>query len=320
MKVLYVGFRWIHHAKNGGYDWITHYPDSDYFDARKIPFFGKRLMEKSGGRLALDFTNLKTFFVSRKYEIIHFFHADHLAISRRFISKRSKLFATVHLKTEDFSERKIELLKRYNAVICLSNSESSFLNSKGVNAVFIPHGFNAPVFEKKTLTKYGFDASKLNVCLLGYNYRDFDMFENAVMKMAESRPDIVFHAVGQRAEEKKRFEKYKNVIIYPYLDDDEYYSLIQACDYNFLPVTFATANNVVMEAQALGTVSILPRISGIIDYAEQSENLFYENAENCLSLFKNLEKKSKSVLLKEFAKSFEWQKIYDELTKLYKEA
>jgi hypothetical protein len=130
----------------------------------------------------------------------------------------------------------------------MSNSEAQNLMSKGVNAVFIPHGFNAPVFEKKTLTKYCFDASKLNVCLLGYNYRDFDMFENAVMKMAESRPDIVFHAVGQRAEEKKRFEKYKNVIIYPYIDDDEYYSLIQACDYNFLPVTFATANNVVMEA------------------------------------------------------------------------
>ena len=82
-----------------------------------------------------------------------------------------------------------------------------------------------------------------------------------VEQMRSLRPDIMFHAVGQCSDWKKRMSSMENITVYPFLSDD-YYSLLSKCDYNFLPLTFATANNALLEAQALGITSILPKISG----------------------------------------------------------
>ena len=45
---------------------------------------------------------------------------------------------------------------------------------------------------------------------------------------------------------------YKNAITYDWVDDNVYYTLLSKCDYNFLPLAFATANNTLLEAQFLG--------------------------------------------------------------------
>ena len=319
-RVLYAGFRWKHHAKNGGYDWISYYPNATYFDAGTVPVFGKRLMVKSGGRIALFCTRIKTYLASRKYDVVHFFYGDQLFGVRKFICKKARLFATIHLRSSELTDESLKYFREYDAVVCLSSSETQALTERGIHAVFIPHGFNRPKFELKPLEKFGFDDTVVNVCFLGFNYRDFDMFEAVVKEFEHRNKKIVFHAVGQRNEEKKRFEKYTNVIIYPYITDDEYYSLIYACDYNFLPLIFATANNVLLEAQSLGTVSILPRISGISDYADEQENLFYTDTDSCISLFDHAEKRKKSDALVLFSSQFEWSKIYDQLKKLYEGA
>lgn len=141
----------------------------------------------------------------------------------------------------------------------LSSEEERKLQEFGIHAVFLPHGFSVPQFTYRK-PKYLFEK-KANIFFSGSNYRDEETFFYIVEQMRSLRPDIMFHAVGQCSDWKKRMSSMENITVYPFLSDD-YYSLLSKCDYNFLPLTFATANNALLEAQALGITSILPKISG----------------------------------------------------------
>lgn len=60
--------------------------------------------------------------------------------------------------------------------------------------MFIPHGFNRPKFKK---VESGLNKSKINVCVLGQNYRDYDTMETIIKFCLEHRNDICFHMIGQ---------------------------------------------------------------------------------------------------------------------------
>ena len=129
---------------------------------------------------------------------------------------------------------------------------------------------------------------------------------------------IIFHLIGIDHTYKSILGQYGNVRIYNRLSDDEYYSLIELCDYNFLPVTLATANNTLLEAQSLGITSILPLIDGINDYAYNG-NLFYKDKEELLKIFLNLQKNRKRYDLINFSRKYNWNNIYTQLNQYYLE-
>lgn len=84
-----------------------------------------------------------------------------------------------------------------------------------------------------------------------------------------------------------------------------------------MPVTFATANNALLEAQAVGIKSILPRIPGILDYAA-IDNIFYDNIENLINLIDHLSKSSISTEIISHAQKFRWENIYLQLDEFYR--
>ena len=315
-EILYVGFRHPHHSKFGGYDWITGYPNSAYIDIQSEPF-GKRIL-KRGRKISLAVTYAHVYLVHKKYKIIHFFYGDDAAIKKKWC-KNTKLVATVHLKFSDFSQGRIEKFRQYDAVICMSSSEAKRMQEQGIRAHFIPHGFNPPQYLYSPLERFGFDSNKVNICFPGMNYRDFDTFKKIALWSEQHSPNIVFHAVGQsQFGQAEQFRAFSNIVVYPYISDDEYYSLLYTCDFCFLPLTFATANNVLLECQSLGTISILPKIAGIEDYADSINNLFYSDFESLISIFKSLEKQmTKSEALIAYSRIFEWQSIYEKLQQLY---
>lgn len=315
-KILYVGFRYSHHAQFGGYDWITKNHGTDYLDIMNEPF-GSRIF-KFGRKILLCFLFLHVFFIHRKYDIVHFFYADTVGIRKKYC-KKTKLVATLHLKSADYSQSLIERFQKYDAAVCMSSSEESNLRNLGINAFFIPHGFNHPNFNYTSLGRYGFDSEKINICFPGMNYRDLGTFKKIAEFAHEPLPNVRFHAVGQSSfTDVSDLKKIPNVTVYPFISDDEYYNLIQQCDYCFLPLLFSTANNVLLECQALGTVSILPQIAGISDYADSRNNIFYSDFLSLKEIFKNLSKQdSKSSDLIEFSKNFEWTSIYSKLESFY---
>lgn len=313
MRILYVGYRDSRHSKFGGYDYISRKPDSIYLDSATLPF-GFIPVGKRGKKLNIIFLDIVARIKSNKFDIVHYFYADFMLFKKVPKTQNTKFVATIHMRSEGFSESKIKILKSFAGVIVLSSAEEKKLKKLGVNSFFVPHGFNKPDF---VFVDNKIDKSKLNIFYAGMNYRDFETFYKIAIYFYDKRPDIHFYAVGQSKERKEMIGKLKNITVCPRLNDDEYYSLLCECDYNFLPLTFATANNALLEAQNLGIISILPKIDGIEDYADSENNLYYREFDDIKIIFYRLKKSGKNTTLIDFSKKFMWENIYEQLDEIY---
>jgi glycosyltransferase involved in cell wall biosynthesis len=210
-------------------------------------------------------------------------------------------------------------IKTLDAIIVLKKDYvEAVYRATGVKTVFIPHGFDKPVF-KKVMTGdirgNSINTEMINVSFIGENYRDYDILDFIIRNT--SNKNIVFHLIGQRQETIEIFKKKPHVLCYSYLDNNAYYSLLSNCDYNFLPLTFATANNVLLEAQSLGIVSILPRLSGILDYAAGEGNIYYDANDDLLKIFNGLKKSSVQGKLIKYSEKFAWKEIFKQLDLFY---
>ena len=317
MKVLYVGYRDPSHSSCGGYDKITGYPHSEYIDAKKLPF-GFIPLGKRGVRLNLmcmDFAGRRQ---KNNFDIVHYFYGDMVLKHCAPKNSSAKFVATVHLNANLLTRKQLKVLRSFDGVVCLSIEQTRLLTEKGINAVYIPHGFDRISFvdNTKSFLEAGFDPEKINIFYSGMNYRDFDTF-CLIADFTKSNPHIIFHAVGQSAENKEKLASYKNVVAYKRLSDDDYYSLLNLCDYSFLPLLFATANNSLFEAQGLGVTSILPAIDGITDYADCENNYLYSDSAQLKQFFKNITKQGKNPALIDYSSKFSWNAVYEQLEQFY---
>ena len=247
MKILYSGFKGIMHSANGGYNKVTYNNVNKtvlYSEDQPLGrFFYTRVLYHIP-RLILEF---KTRILRYKHDITHLFYGELTCIN--YIpyrqSQKHKIVITLHLDIENNWKQKrfIKFLKTMDGIIVLSTQQKKILNEKfGIKSVFIPHGFDKPSFTKKIpadINNHVICNDNINVCTIGKNYRDLETLEYIIQKNHK----IIFHLIGIDHTYKSILGQYGNVRIYNRLSDDEYYSLIELCDYNFLPVTFATANN-----------------------------------------------------------------------------
>ena len=320
MRVLFIGYRDARHSSAGGYDKIIGFPGSDYISDQMVPL-KKIPVGQRGKSINLFFLDLFFRLKRHKYDISHIFYGDTIIFPYKK-SKKNKVVATIHL---DLDQRKrfpalfIKALKSLDGVIVLSSQQAAILNEKyGINATFIPHGFSTPKFRHVCLDSI--KDGKINVFYSGTNYRDVNALLDILSYCEANRKDVFFHIVGQPSGFSAQLPKTANFTVYNRLTDDEYFSLLSACDYNYLPLTFATANNALLEAQFLGIPSILPSISGISDYAAPSPlNIFYVSREDMEEVFVDLEKvqDNRASELRNYANKFSWENIYKLLERFY---
>lgn len=320
MKILYLGNEISTHTKFGGYSHIKDYPNADYLDISKICprfwNFGK----------PLKFINYilavrKACKLSKKYDVIHSIYEDNYYFPL-FWKCRCKSVGTVHLDITGVYNplRKFllsKMLKKLDLLIVLSSEQEAKMKSLGYNCAFIPHGFIKPKFNPINFASRDiiFDECKINIFFSGNTYRDLDTLAKTMAEM-QKREDIVFHVLSQKGENKNRFLKYKNAVVYDRVDDDTYFTVLSKCDYNFLPLTFATANNTLLESQFMGITSILPKLGGIMDYASTA-NLFYNSFDELLHLFNDLRKNTQSSKILKDAEKYDWNYIYNQLEQVY---
>lgn len=312
MKVLFVGYRDKNHSSAGGYDRIINFPNSEHIMGEKLPF-GFIPVGKRGKFLNLFFLNQCARCNLNKYDIVHFFYGEMIKTYTKH--RKCKLVATIHMRVSDNSHKILAKMMNFDGIIALSSAQANFLCKKGINAVFIPHGFECPSFYYQ---RSMIDDKKINLVISGNNYRDVKTMRTAIIYCKKNRPDIHFHLVGQKLNTKEEFAEFSNVTIYPRISDDAYFSLMSDADYSFLPLNFATANNTLLEAQFLGLKSILPLIDGITDYAAPSPlNYYYDNVEELYKILSVLEKSHKCDDLVRFADKFRWENIYSQLELFY---
>lgn len=322
MKVLLLGNEIASHTNFGGYVHIKDCPEADFLDIASVcPLFWK------WGK-PLKFFNYilavrKACKMSKNYDIVHSIYEDNYYFPL-FFKCRCKSVGTVHLDILGLYNplRKFllnKVLKKLDVIIVLSSEQKKVMEKLGYKCAFIPHGFSSPRFSVADLSALPtpFEESKINIFFSGNTYRDLDTLENVIAK-SHARNDMIFHVLSQKGKNKERFFKYKNVVTYDRVDDNVYFTLLSKCDYNFLPLTFATANNTLLEAQFLGRISILPKIGGIMDYAS-SANVFYSSEAELLWIFSHLRKSGESETILKDAQKYNWENIYIQLTNVYKQ-
>lgn len=320
MKVLFIGNEIMSHTSSGGYIHIKNFPKADFLDVASIcPIFWK--IGKPFKFLNYILAVRKACKLSQEYDIIHSIYEDNYYFPL-FYKCKCKSVGTVHLDiTGNYNPiRKFilnKVLQKLDYIIALSNEQKIKMKNLGYDCDFIPHGFIKPKFAPVDLDlcNVPFDTSKINLFFSGNTYRDLDTLEMAISE-TQDRMDIKFHVLSQKGESKHRFMRYKNAITYERMDDNVYYTLLSKCDYNFLPLTFATANNTLLEAQFLGITSILPALGGITDYASR-DNLFYRSTDELRDILRNLKKASPSSQIMQHAEQYHWKNIYLQLEKVY---
>lgn len=322
MKVLFSGYRDQKHSSAGGYDKIAEYPGSTYLSDKDVPFGFMKVGQrwKFINLLCLD---VATRILRCKYDITHMFYGDMIVFPYKKLRKH-KLVATIHLDvTKHIRGHKlfIRALRNLDGVIVLSSFQEQQLRELGINAKFIPHGFSSPRFDytkPACFSEQRLDG-KVNIVMSGSNYRDMNTLMLAIEYAEKNIPDIMFHIMGQRDEKLvHELRMHCNVICYDRLSDDEYFSVIKSCDYSFIPLMFATANNALLEAQFLGVQSILPDIAGVEDYAAPAPlNLFYKDIPELYDLLVHLRKRGVSEPLIKYSERFLWDNVYKDLDRYY---
>lgn len=327
MRILYSGTIDGAHSKNGGYQHILDNPLTQGVLLASNCLFGNVSKKFRLRKITYFLLDMKTRWARRHYDITHLFYAD-LTMSPLFPYKKrrnNKIVGTIHLDLEKqrFGKAYINNLKSFDGVIVLSSQQKEYYKNKfNIDTVFIPHGLDKPSFSfEKSLDIHGneIDKDKINLITLGKNYRDFKTLEEAIIHF-QNTPEIHFHIVGAPTMIKERLKDYTNVSIYNRLNDNQYYSLIEECDYSFLPLTFATANNALLEVQSLGRKSILPNLPGVLDYSAPSPlNIMYNSMDELFGIIGSLTKSGYVKEIEEYAKRFRWENIYKELNQFYSE-
>jgi len=322
MNILFVGSRDHRHSSAGGYDKIALYPGANSLSDKDV-IFGSIPVGTRGKCINVFFRDIYARFLRNRYDIVHFFYGDTILLPYRH-SRKHKIVATIHLDVAQHNRLPslfIKALKSIDGVVVLGSHQAEVLRKQySINAVFIPHGFSKPEFtlvDLEPLNHISMD-DYVNIFVSGTNYRDMDLLQKSIEYLEGCRKNVFFHVVGQTSAMIRKLNMFKNVFCYPRLSDDEYFTLLSRCDYNFLPLTFATANNALLEAQFLGVKSILPEIPGITDYAAPyPKNLFYNSFNHLKEVLLSINKEQISTDIIKFSERFLWANIYNKLANYY---
>jgi glycosyltransferase involved in cell wall biosynthesis len=282
--VLIAGLHLSNLSENAGFEQVAKFLPFDYVDAGWLPFqdapFGT--LKK---RINLTLYELYLKRKIRQYKLVHYIFPElHLTFSqptnRNIIS-----VGTVHLpldwlapnargitwRKEYTRESRKKAFMRFDALVTVTRDNVASLKEHFPDADvrFIPHGVhdNSGYLTKKN------SRQDLQIITVGSNFRDFDLLENVVRHAQQNNKKWKFHLVGA-LKLAGRFKPYPAMTVHPYLLESEYLRMLSDCDVHLLPLTFATANNAILEAHSVGTPSLASELNSVKDYALSTTMLF----------------------------------------------
>ncbi|MFM0167499.1 glycosyltransferase [Paraburkholderia sediminicola] len=280
-NVLYSGFRHDHHNDGAGYDRVV--PDGAAYVCGNVLPFGTRPIGTKGRSLNFLIVDILTFLRGLRFPVIHYIYPENTAYVSSFILKAlgKRIVFTIHLG-EDFwvgePRSLFYKLKQLNLrcadfVITLSQDQEHRLHDifPGKTVKFLKHGLE---FKNETLSSEVVasrrNASKLLV--VGNNYRDFDTLKKIATDLKKHNMEL--HLVGTGLSGADFNGSSENVVAHGRLTAGEYEKLLLESFAMVLPLTFATANNALLEAHKFALPAICSDIDGVSDYATSSTRFF----------------------------------------------
>lgn len=288
-RVLYSGFHYLHHNPGSGYDHVV--PDRrHYVNGERLPF-ADRLESTKPRHLNFLLLDLITLVRALRYDTVHYFQPESTAYLSPWILRLlgKRIVYTVHLAdsqwlgpTRSTHHRiKQKSLRAAHAIVALSSQQREVFGQAFPDKVvgFVPHGFTFTDVDEPTVELFDTRTRPpRRLVVVGSNYRDIDMLESIVQQRGSR--DVRIELVGMDEASRSRFGRYAEVVCHPRLDADTYDRLLWESFALVLPLTFATANNALLEAYRCYLPAFLSRIDGVTDYAADGDrSLFSSPAE-----------------------------------------
>lgn len=277
--VLFSGFKWVHHDARSGYHHVVS-SCSDYVDSGRL-WGGQTEIGSFERKLNILLAELLTLFRARRYRAVFYIYPEVSALFfsaplLRFMGKR--VIYALHLGEKYWERDNGSLpfrLKRHNLkfvdhFVMLSTQQKQVFSQYFPGRVsVIPHGIwldseskgRQPVLPPR-------------VCVVGDNFRDYDLLARIIECFALRFPDLSFDLVGMQYAKLGKVAKTPTVFCHPRLSQVEYTRIIADATFMLLPLHFATANNALLEALTLGVPVLCNRIDGVTDYLPGDAYLF----------------------------------------------
>lgn len=278
LDVLYSGFKWDHHDDDSGYHHLVS-SVGDYVDGGAL-WGGDSEIGSRKRRVNFLLNDLVTLFRSWRYKAVVVFYPEQTAYFSapllRLMGKR--VVYVLHLGEDYWFERSDSVflkLKRFNLrfvscfIVLTSHQQAVFERRFPGRVVKIPHG---------TYCDAGVGAvdplPSPTVTVVGDNYRDYGLLAAIIRVFGESLPEIRFNLVGMKYDKLGELRHASNVICHGRLSREDYQALIERSLFVLLPLTFATANNALLEGLRAGVPVICNRVDGVLEYLPGPEYAF----------------------------------------------
>lgn len=305
-----------------------------YVNGEWLPF--ARYLESTRPRhvnfLLMD---LLTLIRALRYDTVHYFQPEATAYLSPWILRilGKRIVYTVHVVDSDWlgpptsAHRRIKQLslRAAHVIVVLSTQQRDVFSrafpDKKVR--FVPHGFtfasgevpSVELFERR-------QRAPRRLVVVGIAYRDIDMLERIAAQRGPR--DVQIDLVGMNETARSRLSRYAGVVCHARLDAESYNSLLRESFALLLPLTFATANNALLEAYNCYLPVFLSRIDGVTDYVADDDRLLFSSPEefwskyDALSALSPLELRGHCVALHDTARDrFSWSTVRAELADLY---
>jgi glycosyltransferase involved in cell wall biosynthesis len=326
-RVLFSGFRYTHHSAGGGYDLVAQ--GSRYVCGNRLPL-GNREEHSLTARMNFLITDLVTLARGLSYDVVHYFYPENTAYLSPMLLQLlgKKIVLTVH-QHEDvwnasgsfYLKLKQRSFRNADVVIALSREQARVLDRDGTSrSRYIPHGY---AFEAGLPSEQEFATRLLakRVVVAGRNYRDFALLERIIQERTD--PTVGFDLLGFAKAERDRFRIYENVITHDFLSDDVYRGMLRASSAVLVPLTFATANNALLEGYNAYLPVLANRVPGVTDYIVDTDKLFDSPAGFWISLNELLSAEPSEYMAlclrcgADARSRFSWSHVRDELEVVY---
>jgi glycosyltransferase involved in cell wall biosynthesis len=280
-RVLYSGFKWKHHDEHSGYQFVA--PDPrDYVDGGRL-FGGKAVLGTILSRINILLVDLVTCVRGLRYDWVFIFYPEQTVYVSPLILRLAgvKIAYAVHLD-EDYwfadspslsRKRKRWLTRFVDRFIVISRAQLATFERRFPGKVsFVPHG----VWCSDTIEPR---AAPPRIAVVGGNYRDYALMRAAILLFNDRFPTATFHLVGTDAWRMEFDETPPNTKVHGRLSSADYRAMLSGCTFMFLPLTYATANNALLEAFALGVPVVCNEVDGVMDYLPGDDYIVHDPEE-----------------------------------------
>ncbi len=325
MKLVYVGFSFLHHGKHAGYDKIRYFLTYDkiihsqksfqllrtFIDSKTFlskiyaVFFGGRLWWVELRLIFMCLLNPNSF-------IFHIVYGENIYKYLHFFKRKNKIVLSLHQPMDFFKEKRnrnlLVRLRKVDKIIVMSNDVAIFLAGelKHVEIKFIPHGIDNNFFKPKGLKEE-------RILMVGNWLRDFEFASNVFNRIKKENSNIKVCVVTNKINHS--YFNPENVEIFSGIDDEYLLELYQKSKVVFLPLKEFTANNAVLEASLVGCKIVVATENIDQSYFKENQIQFIKMEESiavdCLlnALFEENFREYERSTIKYASENFSWERI-----------